>query len=51
MHVDTNPEIEKNEYRILVEKSGLKGEVFFYMFPITRQGAILKKVALGSRRV
>lgn len=51
MHVDHNSNDEKTDYRLLVEKYGLTGRVQFFMFPVTKYGAILPKVNIGSYRV
>lgn len=51
MHVANNNEEEKTQYRVLVEKFNLKGNVSFYMFPITKHGAVLPKVNIGSYKV
>jgi len=51
MHVDHTSNDAKTDYRILVEKYGLTGRVQFFMFPVTKYGAILPKVNIGSYRV
>lgn len=51
MHVPSFYHDQKSNYRVLIEKQGLHGNVVFYIMPVTKFGKILPKVLLGNQRI